>query len=119
MPVAGSRGISGFMGLLAGSAIQRTLVFRTAPERSSVPCSKGGRSPLKRKVLMFTARKAGALLSRPIRAYNDSEVNLEMADLDREPWEPGLKEHLIQLKPDGGQRPHVQNPIANAMVAAS
>lgn len=30
---------------------------------------------------------------------SESEENLEMAGTNREPWEPGPKEHLIQVRP--------------------
>lgn len=80
--------------------VERTLVFRTAPGTKLRSLLAGTPVALEADGLNLYATEVWSVVVKGIPApISGSEVNLELAGPDREPWEPGLKEHLIQIRP--------------------
>lgn len=80
--------------------IERTLLFRTAPGTKLRSLLTGTPVALETDGLNAYSTEVWSVIVKGLPTpVSDSDVNLEMIDLDREPWGPGLKEHLIQITP--------------------
>ena len=82
--------------------VRRTLVFRTGPGTKLRSLLEGRPVAFETDGLNIYGTEVWSVVIKGVPApVSDSEtdLDLEVTDPDREPWEPGLKAHLIQLWP--------------------
>lgn len=79
---------------------ERTLFFRTAPGTKLRSLLAGTPVALETDGLNAYATEVWSVIVKGLPApVSDGDVNLEMVDANREPWAPGLKEHLVRITP--------------------
>ncbi|MET3176799.1 UNVERIFIED_ORG: nitroimidazol reductase NimA-like FMN-containing flavoprotein (pyridoxamine 5'-phosphate oxidase superfamily) [Arthrobacter sp. UYCu721] len=79
-------------------AVGQMLVFRTAPGTKLRALLTGVAVALETDGLNPYGTEVWSVVVKGIPAPFDGEpTSLEEAGPDREPWEPGLKEHLVQI----------------------
>lgn len=79
---------------------ERALYFRTAPGTKLRSLLAGAAVALETDGLNAYSTEVWRVVAKGIpEPVEDSALPQELADPDREPWEPGLKEHLVQLNP--------------------
>lgn len=81
-------------------AVERSLVFRTAPGTKLRSLLAATPIAFETDGLNIYATEVWSVVVKGIPApISEDEVNLELAGPGRAPWEPGVKEHLIQIQP--------------------
>jgi nitroimidazol reductase NimA-like FMN-containing flavoprotein (pyridoxamine 5'-phosphate oxidase superfamily) len=92
--------------------IERTLVFRTGPGTKLRSLLAGTQVAFETDGLNAYSTEVWSVIVKGLPVpVAGSDVNLEMMDPNREPWAPGLKEHLIQITPTSvtGRRFHIRS----------
>lgn len=80
--------------------VERTLVFRTGPGTKLRSLLAGTQVAFETDGLNVYGTEVWSVVVKGLpEPVTDNDVNLEMADPNREPWEPGLKEHLVRIRP--------------------
>ena len=78
----------------------QALYFRTAPGTKLRSLLSGGVVALETDGLNAYSTEVWSVVAKGIpEPVEDGPLPLELADPDREPWEPGLKEHLVRISP--------------------
>lgn len=79
---------------------ERALYFRTAPGTKLRSLLAGAAVALETDGLnAYSTEVWSVVVKGSPEPVEDGALPLELADPDREPWEPGLKEHLVRLNP--------------------
>ena len=82
------------------SVAGESLVFRTAPGTKLRALLSGAVAALEVDGLNPYATEVWSVVAkgRP-EAFDETRMTLPDSDADREPWEPGIKDHLVALTP--------------------
>ncbi|MGG6380398.1 pyridoxamine 5'-phosphate oxidase family protein [Paenarthrobacter sp. NEAU-H11] len=79
---------------------EEALYFRTAPGTKLRSLLAGAAVALETDGLNAYSTEVWSVVVKGIpEPVEDGVLPLELADPDREPWEPGLKEHLVRIDP--------------------
>ncbi|HEY8701203.1 MAG TPA: pyridoxamine 5'-phosphate oxidase family protein [Arthrobacter sp.] len=91
---------------------ERTLVFRTGPGTKLRSLLAGTQVAVEADGLNAYSTEVWSVVVKGLPVpVPEGGLKLEKLDPDREPWAPGLKEHLIQITPTSvtGRRFHVRS----------
>ncbi|MGX1161239.1 pyridoxamine 5'-phosphate oxidase-like protein [Arthrobacter sp. SLBN-100] len=80
--------------------VGQTLVIRTGPGTKLRALLKGGTAAFEADGMNAYSNKVWSVVVKGVPGpFQGDEADLEAAGPDREPWQQGLKEHLVQITP--------------------